>query len=95
MLAGETFLVPELDDHLWAVISDPLLDESSVVIICLLSWREYHDQACVLDAGDHPFIKRSTCVNYPGTRIETNTLLERLKTDGKLEAEGNRCRSRC
>ena len=85
MLAGDTFLVPDLDDHLWAVISDPLLDESKVVIVCLLSWQEHYDQACVLEAGDHPFITHSTCVNYPGARIEKNTLFEQLKSAGQLK----------
>jgi len=85
MTAGDTFLVPDSDDHLWVVISDPNVDPSRVVIVCFLSHQPHYDQACVLEPGDHPFIKHPTCVNYPDARIESAALLERLKGDGRLK----------
>jgi len=84
MNAGDTFLVPTLDDHLWIVISDPAIDPVNVVLVCLLSWQPHHDQACILEQGDHPFVKHSTCVQYPWARTVADAKLETLKRDGTL-----------
>jgi hypothetical protein len=84
MNAGDTFLIPALDDHLWIVLSDPAIDRVNVVLVCLLSWQPHHDQACILEPGDHPFVKHSTCVHYPWARTVTDARLEELKRDGKL-----------
>jgi len=84
MNAGDTFLIPTLDDHLWIVISDPALDPVNVVLVCLLSWRPHHDQACILEQGDHAFVKHSTCVQYPWARTVADARLEELKRDGTL-----------
>jgi len=64
---GDTLIIPEpgtsLDSHLWIVLSDPAQDHF-VLLVNLTSWRTDKDQACLLDVGDHPFIKHKTCVNY-------------------------------
>lgn len=74
MQAGVTFLIPDKDDHLWMIISDP--DQNTdCVVVCFLSWREKHDQACVVSLGEHPFVKHDTCVNYRGAMVVS---LERL-----------------
>ena len=80
MTAGETFLLPGLDDHLWMVLSDPAR-EPNLVVVFFLSWQPQYDQACVLQAGDHPFIKHSTCVNYPGARVVADAKLEAMKSE--------------
>jgi hypothetical protein len=87
MTAGETFLLPGLDDHLWMVISDPVKTPEELVVVCFLSWQPQYDQACVLEAGDHPFIKHSTCVNYPGARVVSDAKLESLKAGGALRTK--------
>lgn len=84
MNAGETFLIPSIDDHLWMVISEPSLD-SNLVVVCFLSWQSYYDQSCVVEAGEHPFVVHSTCVNYPGATLVANSTLETLKAEGKLK----------
>jgi hypothetical protein len=65
--AGDTLIIDEpgttLDSHLWVVISDPA-QAHFVLLVNFTSYREDKDLACVLDAGDHPFIKHKTCVNY-------------------------------
>jgi hypothetical protein len=83
MNAGDTFLTPTINDHLWMVISEPSLDPS-LVVVCFLSWQPHHDQACVVEAGEHPFVVHSTCVNYSGAELVQDSILERLKADGKL-----------
>jgi hypothetical protein len=87
MTAGETFLLPGLDDHLWMVISDPAKAPDQLVVVCFLSWQPQYDQACVLEAGDHPFIKHSTCVNYPGARVVSEAKLESLKARGAFRTK--------
>lgn len=84
MRAGDTFLFPGADDHLWAIISDPVLDPGRVVIVLFVSHTEKYDQACVLSGGEHPFIKHPTCVQYPGARVVTDALLESLRLAGRL-----------
>jgi hypothetical protein len=84
MKAGETFLLPDFDDHLWAVISDPTINEMKIVIVLFVSWTEKYDQACVLNGGEHPFIKHATCVQYPGAKVVANAQLEQLRQSGKL-----------
>jgi hypothetical protein len=84
--SGQTFLpVDGADDHLWIVISDTTQDPDELVIVCLLSWRPYHDQACVLHAGEHPFIKHDTCVNYPGALFASREILEARVAEGKIK----------
>jgi hypothetical protein len=84
MNAGDTFLIPGSDDHLWMVISDPHLDAQRVVVVCFLSWQGHIDQACVVQADEHPFVKHTTCVNYPGARVEPADLLDRLRREGRI-----------
>jgi hypothetical protein len=87
MRSGDTFLFADgrEDDHLWMVISDTDQDPQRLVIVRFLSWQEKYDQACVLNGGEHPFVKHATCVDYPAARIALNTELEALKERGKLK----------
>ena len=86
MQSGDTFLFEDgRDDHLWMVISDTAQDPEHLVVVRFLSWQEYYDQACVLDAGDHPFIKHPTCVDFPSAAFASNALLESLRVEGKIK----------
>lgn len=50
--------------HLWIVISDPN-EGGNVVCVNFTSLSEDEvDESCILDPGDHPFIKRRTVVKY-------------------------------
>jgi len=79
--AGDTFLVasPETtyDSHLWIVINDPNVN-GDCVIVNFTSWRQDKDQACVLELGDHPYIRRKTCVNYKDAKHMDQTKLDTL-----------------
>lgn len=85
MKAGDTFLAPGFDDHLWMVISDPSIDPDHVVIVFFLSWQPQYDQACVIQAGEHPFVKHATCVEYPAAKVTTNLKLDENVAHGKLK----------
>jgi hypothetical protein len=86
MNSGDTFLFLDgQDDHLWMVISDTTQDPEKLVIVRFLSWQEKYDQACVLNGGEHPFIKHATCVDYPAAKIASNAVLEQLRASNKLK----------
>jgi hypothetical protein len=85
MNAGDTFLSPKYDDHLWMVISDPAIDPDHVVIVFFLSWQQNYDQSCIIQANEHPFVKHPTCVEYPGVKITTNLKLDDAVADGRLK----------
>jgi hypothetical protein len=77
--AGDTFLVSlAADEHLWMIISEPAADPERVLVVNFSTWKPYHDQACVLNPGDHPFLTRRTCVNYPEARVASDAILEKL-----------------
>jgi|SRR6266404_5149992 len=82
MNTGDTLCIPEpgtsLDSHLWAVISDPIADPFQIVLVNFTKHRQDKDQACVLQDGDHPFIKIPTCVEYRRAKIVTNEQLDIL-----------------
>ena len=84
---GDTFVNNArggLPSHLWIVLSDPALDPDQVVIVNVTTWKEYHDQTCILDAGDHPFLKHRSCVNYPEARLPEASQLRELIDTGLL-----------
>lgn len=60
MKPGETYL---LEGHLWVVVSLPGAD-GSVAMVNFTSYREPCDESCILQPGDHSFIKRKTIVQY-------------------------------
>lgn len=89
MKSGDTFLFGDgrEDDHLWMVISDTAQDPDRLVIVRFLSYQPHYDQACVLDGGEHPFVKHATCVDYPAARIVSNQALEQLRQRNQLRVK--------
>ncbi|HKI20834.1 MAG TPA: hypothetical protein VKA15_23280 [Isosphaeraceae bacterium] len=71
MDAGTTFLLSAGDIHLWIIISDPKLDPQNVLIVNLTSLAPRKEQSCVLRAGDHPWVRHDTCVNYGDSKVTT------------------------
>lgn len=85
MNAGDVFRLGGVADiHTWAVISDPALGAQRVLLVNFTSWDRLEDQACILDAGDHPFLTHRTCVNYPRARVAADADLEQLRAAGRL-----------
>jgi hypothetical protein len=86
MKAGDVFQLDGVADiHTWVVISDPAVDASRILIVNFTSYDRFEDQACILDMGDHPFIRHRTCVNYPRANAKSsNAQLDELRSRGRL-----------
>lgn len=88
MNAGDTFKIPRpgtsLDSHLWVVISDPAADEENVLIVNFTTSRADSDKACILQAGEHPFVQHETCVNYGGAKVVSKADIELLIEKGLM-----------
>jgi len=86
MQAGWTFLIPQpgtsLDSHLWIILSDPQADPEKILVVNLTSWRQDKDQACVLEVGDHPFVRHKSCVSYRGAKVVCVARLTQLQEAG-------------
>ena len=88
--AGDSFRVPEpgtsLDSHLWVVISDPAADSERVLIVNFTTRRKDSDPACILQAGEHPFVRHETCVNYAGAKVVSEAQIRTLVQKGLLSS---------
>jgi hypothetical protein len=73
--AGDTFRYGHR--HLYVVISDPGLDSEHVVIVNMSTDRG-QDRACILQPGEHPFVRHQTCMRFCDARIQTNAEIEWL-----------------
>lgn len=85
--AGDTLQAADrsLESHLWVVLSDPENHPADPVLIAnLTSWRRDKDDACLLHRGDHPFVRRKTCVNYRDSRGVPPEKLEEALARGLL-----------
>lgn len=65
MKLGDTFK----SEHLWIVCSLPAAD-SSVVAVGFTTWRpRCDDENCVIEPGEHPFVKHKTVIAYEKARL--------------------------
>ena len=63
MTPGDTFLIPDwMGTHLHFILS--ALPDGSVVLAHLTKRRAHTDDTCVIQAGEHPFVKSETAVRY-------------------------------
>ncbi|MBM4032514.1 MAG: hypothetical protein FJ291_12115 [Planctomycetes bacterium] len=77
--AGDTLRSadPAFESHLWVIISDPAAHpHDPVLLVSLTTWRPDKDDACLIEAGEHPAVTRRTCVSYRRSRlVERATLV--------------------
>lgn len=69
---GDTFIWTQtgIGAHLWIVASCPELDANDqALIVNVTSWASYADPACVLNIGDHPFIRHKSWIRYDRARL--------------------------
>jgi hypothetical protein len=60
---GDTFLIPDwAGAHLHFILCT--LPDGSVVVAHFTRRRAYTDDTCVIQPGDHPFVKNETIVRY-------------------------------
>jgi hypothetical protein len=86
MKAGDTFRPADstVDIHLWVIISDPSQDASKVLIVSLTTYKPKKESVCLLNVGDHPFIKHLTCVAYNLANAPSIVQLEQARDRGDL-----------
>ena len=86
MDAGSTFLLaqPEHDSHLWIVLSDPKVDAKRVLLVSLTTATPLKETVCLLEVGDHPWIRHQTCVYYEYPKVVSLEKLYQLKDAGLL-----------
>ena len=66
------------------MISDPSIDPQRVLIVNFTTRRKDSDPACILQAGEHPFVHHETCVNYAGAKVVTGAQIQKLLKKGLL-----------
>jgi len=68
MNAGDTFLMPDaIGGHLYCVLA--VLEDGSIIVCHFTTCRPHSDRTCLIQIGEHSFIKQETCVNYTGTYV--------------------------
>ena len=85
---GDTFRLADSKDavaHLWIIITDPQKNDGDVLAVNLTTLRDHtEDESCVLDKGDHPFIRHKTAVNYGDARRWRISKINQALEEGKL-----------
>ncbi len=66
------------------MISDPVVDPARVLIVNFTTRRKDSDLACVLRAGEHPFVHHETCVNYAGAKVVSEAQIQTILRKGLL-----------
>ncbi len=83
--AGQTFKRSH-GDHLWIVISKPDSATGRMVVACVSLTTDAHwkDQTCILDAGDHSFVRHRTVVGYDRAELRDVNALTRAMSSGQI-----------
>jgi hypothetical protein len=90
--AGDTYQYTgtDTDDHLWIVISDPLVDDNHVLVVNFTTYRlrddgtTRNDGTCRIQPGEHPFVKEETCIQYLACHQLKLVVLEEWLDVGKI-----------
>jgi hypothetical protein len=84
MKGGDTFIPAKFDHHLWLILSDPEINADKVVIVNLTTHTLDEEPHCILQKGDHPFIKHKTAIRYRDSKCVALPQLEDLVASGGL-----------
>jgi hypothetical protein len=66
------------------LISDPDADPDKILAVNFTTWKPRHDPACIVNIGEHPFIRHQTCVNYREAWVFSIQQLRSLEASGIL-----------
>jgi hypothetical protein len=68
---GDTFLgggQVHGEDHLWLIVNAPSAHSGLALLVNISTLRPNAETACIIQAGEHPFIKHDSYVRYGGAR---------------------------
>ncbi len=67
-----TLLVPSgSKNHLYVIVTDSCAENRQLLVNVSTIYPEtYYDNTCVIEAGEHPFIKHSSYIVYRQARID-------------------------
>jgi hypothetical protein len=84
--AGDTFFLAggAADRHLRVVVSNPAADPEHVLFVSITSYDVTKEDACLLDVGDHPFVKHKSCIAYGFAKDAPLATLLSLLSAGQL-----------
>jgi hypothetical protein len=71
-------------NHLWIVLNDPAAHENRALIVNIGTLRPHAEQSCILQAGEHPFIRHDSYVRFASARAPKDGDLAKLITAGRL-----------
>lgn len=67
--------------HLYFILTDPN-EDNKVFMVSITTHHFGKDETCVLNVGDHPFIKRKSVVEYSKPIEPKLTQIEKIVRDG-------------
>lgn len=82
----DAFTIPNINDHLHVIISNP--DEFPAEVICfnLTTWKGDHcDSACIVEPGEHTWVLRKSFVYYENPRKLDAKAMALLETSNRIE----------
>jgi hypothetical protein len=83
--AGDTFFLSGVADRqLWVILSDPEIDPGRVLFVSLTSHDVTKEDVCMIEAGEHPFIRHKTCAYYGDIREASLAKLAAIRDAGRL-----------
>jgi hypothetical protein len=83
MNAGDTF-IDGMYHHLWIVLSDSEADPERVVIVNFTTYTIDEEPTCLVQKGEHPFVRHKTAVRYGDARLTCIVDLERLRNANRI-----------
>jgi hypothetical protein len=72
--------------HLWIIISEPEPGTAKCVAVNITSFTNNQgDTSCVLNPGEHPFIRDISVINYDDAQKVDGSSLQKMEAAGFLE----------
>lgn len=68
--------------HLWAILWGPAGTAGAYLAVHFTTLRPYSDRTCILDVGDHPFVRHPTSVAYRDVLRWTDERLAQFIAEG-------------
>lgn len=88
MKLGDTFRFADPSEdggHLFVVISDPGRQPDKVLVTSITTFHDrIRDKSCIIEADEHPQIRRRSCMFYDDTYLTTAKRLEQFEAWGEV-----------